>query len=189
MTVPALRVDATGMCCALGYSTDAASSAIRACLDHFRESWFVGDGGKPLYCAMIWDVDCWGPERMALMFDTVFEECLAQCSELDPAETCLMLLVPETGRPGGNPDWPQYIFAKCTKTRAFHVSSQICPWGRAGLGPSLLYARKVLTERSVRQVLLAGVDSYLTAGTIDAFLAGERLLTGDVSDGFVPGER
>ncbi len=34
----------------------------------------------------------------------------------------------------------------------------------------------------------AGVDSYLTAGTLRAFDDGSRLLTSENSDGFIPGE-
>lgn len=188
MSVPALRIEATGMCCAVGTSTEMASAAIRAGLDHFRESWFLGPGGKPLSCAMLWDVDVWGPPRMGLLFASVLAECREQAPWLQPEETCLMLLVPEPDRPGGNDGWPQALYAACTASASFHATSQICPWGRAGLGPSLLYARDVLARGAVRQVLLAGVDSYLTSAAIESYLARERLLTDEISDGFIPGE-
>lgn len=184
----ALRIDQAAMCCALGYSLEAASAAIRACLDHFRESWFVDRGGRPLHCAMIWDNDLWGPSRMGFMFEHVLAEIFHKAPECDPGRTCLMLLTPEESRPGSHKDWAQEIFAACTDKVAFHESSRICPGGRAGIGLCLHWARDVLAANEVEQLLLAGVDSYLTVGAIEHLLDTDRLLAGGASDGFIPGE-
>lgn len=185
--MPPLHIHATGMCCAVGYSTAAASAAIGACVDHFRQSWFQTSDGKPLPCAMIWGLDIWGPERMAALFSCVLDQCREETTLL-PERTALLLLVPDPRRPGAETDWPQEIFERCVGELAFHPASRICPWDRAGLGPALRHAREVLQKGIVQRVLLAGVDSYLNAVTLNAFLDAERLLVGDISDGFIPGE-
>lgn len=185
--IPALHIEAAGMCCAVGHSVPAATAAMGACVDHFRQSWFRGRDGKPLSCAMVWGLDSWGPERMGDMFAAVLDECRAQAA-LDPADTALLLLVPDAARPGADPDWPQDIYSHCTAGLQYHPASRICPWDRAGMGAALLHARGLLADNTVQRVLLAGVDSYLVAATINALLAADRLLGADVSDGFVPGE-
>lgn len=184
---PALHVEAAGMCCAVGHSLPTAAAAMGACVDHFRLSWFQTDKGSPLACAMIWGLEIWGPERMGALFASVLDECRAQV-ELNPAETALLLLVPDLNRPGADTDWPQDIYQHCTGDLHFHPASRICPWDRAGLGPALLHARTLLAGHTVERVLLAGVDSLLNAVTINALLRTERLLCAEVSDGFIPGE-
>lgn len=184
---PVLHIEATGMCCAVGHSVPAAAAAMGACVDHFRQSWFRGRDGKPLSCAMIWGLDTWGPERMGDMFSCVLDECRAQVP-LNPATTALLLLVPDASRPGADAAWPQDIYRQCTGDLHFHPASRICPWDRAGIGTALLHARSLLTAKTVERVLLAGVDSYLVSATITALLAADRLLSTQVSDGFIPGE-
>lgn len=185
--IPALHIKAAGMCCAVGYSVAAATAAMGAGMDHFRQSWFRDAQGKPLSCAMIWGLDQWGPARMGAMFASVLSECSTQ-TNLDPAKTALLLLVPDADRPGADVHWPQEIYEHCTRGLPFHAASRICPWDRAGIGQALIHARTLLTTGVVLQVLLAGVDSYLNAVTINALLEDERLLCNDVSDGFIPGE-
>lgn len=185
--IPVLHVQAAGMCCAVGHSVPAATAAMGACVDHFRKSWFRATDGSPLPCASVWNLDTWGPERMGAMFACVLDECRSQV-DLNPTTTALLLLVPDVERPGVDTEWPQDIYTHCTRTLHFHASSRICPWDRAGLGAALQHARGLLTEKTVQRVLLAGVDSYLNAVTINALLQNERLLCGDVSDGFIPGE-
>lgn len=184
---PPLYIHATGMCCAVGYSTAAASAAMGACVDHFTRSWFQASDGSPLVCAMVWGLDVWGPERMGALFGCVLEQCREETTVI-PERTALVLLVPDSRRPGAESDWPQEIYEHCVGELSFHAASRICPWDRAGLGPALRHAREVLQKGVVDRVLLAGVDSYLNAITLNAFLDAERLLVGDISDGFIPGE-
>ena len=68
------------------------------------------------------------------------------------------------------------------------MSSRIIAAGRAGYGEALLQAAALIGHGASERVLLVGVDSLLNAATINHFLANERLLTEDNSDGFLPGE-
>ena len=49
--LPDLHVNAAGLCCSLGYHLDAAVCALRANMDHFRESAFYSQGGDPVQVA------------------------------------------------------------------------------------------------------------------------------------------
>ena len=184
----ALQLTAAGMCCAVGYSTAAATAAMRAGMDHFRETEFIGPQGLPLIGAQLYGFDQWGPARMGWMFQRALAECLSKDKLLKPEETCLLLIVPESNRPGANQDWPRQIYTACTVQHRFHASSRIAPLGKAGLIPALVLAQEFLRKQEVRRVLVAGVDSLFTAGAISYYLEQRRLLTVDNNDGFIPGE-
>lgn len=49
----ALQITATGMCCAVGYYTEAAVAAIQAGMNHFRETEFIGPQGQPIIGAQL----------------------------------------------------------------------------------------------------------------------------------------
>ncbi len=54
--------------------------------------------------------------------------------------------------------------------------------------PRLHHASRMIHENGFRQVIVAGVDSYLVAATLRAYDERERLLTAENSNGFIPGE-
>lgn len=184
----ALCVTATGMCCAVGYSTAMAVPAIRAGMDHFRETQFVDQQGKPLIGAQLYGIDLWGTARMGWMFQKVVSECLVKSSGTDFHDVALILIVPEPERPGASDEWPKEIYRACTAQYAFHPSSSVLPQGKTGLIPALALASDFLSAGKVQRVLIAGVDSLFSSATITHYLEQQRLLSGDNSDGFIPGE-
>lgn len=186
---PTLHIDATGMCCAVGNSTDSASAAMRAGLDHFRNTDYWDFADKPLVGAMLDGL----PQgdivrRVALLFDVAMGECLRGIPETTWAHIPLLLLTAESDRPGLPENWAQDVFTACTLERAFHSASRICPWGKAGLGLALPYARQLLTDGTAQQVLVAGVDTYFHFAVLTYLMQERRLITGYNSDGFHPGE-
>ncbi len=186
---PTLHIDATGMFCAVGHSTDAASAAIRAGLDLFQETDFCDLADNPLIGALPDGMPLGElPPHLGKMFEAVLEECMAQAPELIPEQTPLLLLTAEPERPGLPQTWARDVFAACTAAHVFHSTSRICPWGKAGLGLTLPYAERLLTEGAAPRVLIAGVDSYFDFETIMYYLKQARLITGYNSDGFHPGE-
>jgi 3-oxoacyl-[acyl-carrier-protein] synthase I len=60
--------------------------------------------------------------------------------------------------------------------------------GRVAILESLRAAEQLLYDQKMPYVLVAGVDTFLVAGTINAYLEQGRLLAGDNSNGFIPGE-
>lgn len=182
----ALRITATGMCCAVGYSTEAVSACIRAGMNHFRETEFTGPQGQFLIGAQLYDIDLWGPARMGWMLQRVLSECLSKDPRLIPSETCLLLIVPEPARSGAHQGWPQEIYRASNSQYAFHHSSRIMPLGKTGLIAALKLAQELLSRREVQRVLIAGVDSFLTPAAITHYM--DRLLSDENPEGFIPGE-
>lgn len=186
---PTLHIDATGMCCAVGNSTDSASAAMRAGLDHFKNTDFCDFTDKAIVGAMVDGLPLGDiARRVALLFDVAVQECLGGIPETAWAQIPLLLLTAESERPGMPDTWSQEVFAACTKEYAFHAASRICPWGKAGLGLALPYARQLLTDGTAQNVLVAGVDTYWHFAVLTHLLHERRLITAYNSDGFHPGE-
>lgn len=183
-----LHVDAVGMCCSVGHSADAASAAIRAGMDHFQETDFMDANGQPLLGAPVSGMGGSGIFRLAALFKSVLWECLRQTPSLCMEQTALLLLVAEQERPGFPPTWAQDLYDICTQGLSFHEASRICPWGKAALGPALLYGRGILEQGRVKRLMVIGVDSYLFYKTTRLYIFQKRLLVPGNSDGFIPGE-
>ncbi|HGV0302610.1 TPA: hypothetical protein ACNFRT_002265 [Citrobacter freundii] len=182
----ALKITSMGMYCAVGCSTSAATAAIRAGMDHFRETDFVGPQGSPLLGAQLYGVELWGAARMRRMFQQVLDECLSGDPLLLPQQTCLLLITPESGRPGTDRYWQEEVYRICTEQQAFHSSSVMLPMGKTGLVPALKLAQELLLRSVVHKVLIIGVDSFLTPGTVTHYM--DRLLCDENIEGFLPGE-
>jgi 3-oxoacyl-[acyl-carrier-protein] synthase-1 len=178
------------MCCAVGWTAPAARAAIRAGLDRFSESEFFDARGEPIVVARLPIGDVWGPRRLAMMFEAAVAEAATSVDRLDPAATALILMVAESGRPGTSDAWSLECLRACQARfgASFHESSGILPLGRAGIAQALRQAHHLLESGDVRHAIVAGIDSYLNAHTINHFLRRGRLLASDASDGFIPGE-
>ena len=66
--------------------------------------------------------------------------------------------------------------------------SRVCPQGRAAGLLALADAVAMIGRREVEAVLVGGVDSYLDYTLLSALDNEGRLKSGEISDGFVPGE-
>ncbi len=185
MSVQPMSIVATGMCCAVGYSTPPAIAAIRAGMDHFRETDFIDNSGASLIGAQLYQINRWGSDRLIWMFEQAVKECLSSLKPSQVQDLHLMLILPESDRPGinslGIETLLRYVATYCfASTSLFH--------GKAGIGSALQTARTQLNNGECCHVLIVGVDSYFTAHSIAHYLDDERLMTQDNTDGFIPGE-
>lgn len=185
-----LRIVASGICCALGYTAAATDCALRAGMDHFQESDFMASGGESLRVARLPDVEHWGATRLALWVRHAVLDCLDGRVGFDTESVPLILLTLERERPHGleHEQFETALLAQKALEMQFHPQSRVIAGGRAGLGQALQQAAALMEAGHRRQVLLVGVDSYLNAASINYYLSAERLLTTDNSDGFLPGE-
>ncbi|MEZ4312548.1 MAG: hypothetical protein R3F14_31350 [Polyangiaceae bacterium] len=185
----ALSICGSGMCCAVGFTAEAARPAIRAGLEAFAESDFLDSAGFPVIAAILPIEDVWGSRRMALQFESVIEQCLAG-TRLDPAGIPILLLTAERGRPGSFETWGKACFRAREEAtgRPVHPESRVLALGRAGLAAAVVEARAILAGRRAEHVLIAGVDSYLNALAINHFLRRDRILSPEAKNGFIPGE-
>jgi 3-oxoacyl-[acyl-carrier-protein] synthase I len=185
-----LAVVGAGMCCALGYHLAAACCALRAEMDHFQESAFVDSANAPLVVAQLPFDQLGGAERLAFIVHQAVMDCARDAGNIYPKSTALILLAAEEGRPHTEHHRYYEAFNACKKLFPveFHESSGIMPKGRAGIASALQAAHRLLTEETVKQVLLVGADSYVNAATIGHYLKQDRLQCTGNSDGFIPGE-
>jgi 3-oxoacyl-[acyl-carrier-protein] synthase-1 len=70
----------------------------------------------------------------------------------------------------------------------FHSSSHIISEGRVGGALAIKEAHEILYQRHLPYCIVAGVDSYLVAGTLTEYEKRDRILTPLNSNGFLPGE-
>ncbi len=189
-----LRVVSRAMCCSVGYTAPAASAAINARLNHFRETQFVSRGGPPIIGGALFEVDTWGAERLSYMLKSVVAEALAEHITVEPAQIAILAVGAEPQRPGRPSiclaDALAEILAEARQHgKDFHLLTQFCDYGKAGIGKALELASHLLTSASGPEyVLLAAVDSLLDAGAVERFLDEERIATEIIADGFIPAE-
>lgn len=196
-----LVVVSAGVVCSVGLSVPAASAAVRASLDSFKETYFVDGTGNPIVGAAVpsgplglggdgGGAITGGDEKLARMFALAAAECLDGAGGLDAAEVALVLVGPEASRPGASDDELARRLEACEGAfgRRFHAERRVTRAGRPGLVGALASARELLGAGAVSAVLVAGVDSLLNAEDINDALSGDRVRTADNADGFIPGE-
>ena len=185
-----LRIESGGLCCAVGYHLRAAACAIRANMDHFQDSEFLGDTGTPIVVGRLPDKDCWGSERVARWVTRSVRDCLRDRPDFDPERVALVIVGPEPERPDMTDEsyWEIVTAATVQLGMRFHQDSRILPLGRAGLAAALQYAGNCLATPHIDGVLLSAGDSLLNAAAIQHFLTARRLLVPGNRDGFLPAE-
>lgn len=190
MTTP-ISIISAGLCCSVGSNIEAADCALRAGMNHFQESDFIALNGQPVRVARLPDVDHWGTERLGRWGAAAIQECLANARvPLDILKIPLLLITAERDRPTASDDYYQAIYTSLLNEfdSKFDERTRLVAAGRAGIGAALTCAQQWLNDNATEYVLVAGVDSFLDAQTIEYFLKTNRLLTYGNSDGFIPGE-
>lgn len=185
MSTKPLSIVATGMCCAVGFSTLSSVAAISAGMDHFRETDFIDNTGKALIGAQLYQINLWGSDRLIWMFDQAVTESLSSLNVAQQQDLDVMLILPEPDRPGIN---PLGVDVLCKHVATYSFASTNLFHGKAGIGLALQAASAHLHNGECHRVLVVGIDSYFTAQTITHYLEAERLMTQDNTDGFIPGE-
>lgn len=190
MKTLSLRIEAAGLCCAVGYQLDAAECALRANMDHFQESDFLTQGGEPIRVARLPDNDRWGAQRIAQWIKLAVHDCLQGVADFDASQVPLIVLCPTQDRPMVNDDWCRdtYRFAEKAIGLQFDERSAILPGGRAGFAQALQLAHSWFSQSTLERVLLVGADSYIDSASINHYLSQGRLLVTGNRDGFLPGE-
>lgn len=191
-----LSVSSAGICCAVGYSAQAASCALRAGMDHFQESEFLTPNGHPIRVARLPEQAMWGAQRTAQLMAYAVNDCLQNTTKLKDRELTLLVLCAEQQRTDElsteipmEPPLVQSIdlFRELIECQ-IHRQSQIWSLGKAGLSQVLERAKELLTREACQQVILLGVDNLIDASLINQYMEQARLLVKDNRDGFIPGE-
>jgi 3-oxoacyl-[acyl-carrier-protein] synthase-1 len=188
--MPPLRVAASGICCAVGYNAPASIAAIRARLNHFRETDFVDDAGEPLRAAMLYGVPVWGQRRLQHMYRAAIAECLAALPH-DPARPFPPVILIGAEHDRGERfvlGMDELLRNNCPEGGYAPDTYRMC-LGKAGIADALRMAGEIFSKPGASEyIVIVGIDSFLDAATIDRFLQAQRIRCSTNLDGFIPGE-
>jgi 3-oxoacyl-[acyl-carrier-protein] synthase I len=131
-----------------------------------------------------------GVRRLAQMAALAIEDCLRQVPQSEWSSLPLLLCLPEGDRAGRDEDLDVEILRQIERElqTGFASASGVIAQGRVSVPVALLNARRLLQQRHDQPVLIAAVDSLLNWPSLREIEESDRLLTGENSDGFIPGE-
>ncbi|TCO70539.1 beta-ketoacyl synthase N-terminal-like domain-containing protein [Rhodovulum euryhalinum] len=185
-----LGILAAGMVTAVGLDAPSACAALRGRLDGFCETRFLGPDGEWQIGAPVPLPRNWiGEKRLAHLAAGAIAE-LFEAVPGAAGRAALILCLPEEDRPGRPVRDAAALAARIAAIVEIppRTRTQIVAHGRPSGLVALRQARRMLAEGAAEYVVVAGVDSYLTAPAIARYLADNRLLTPDNANGFLPGE-
>ncbi|MHC2300748.1 3-oxoacyl-ACP synthase [Rhizobium mongolense] len=189
MSTP-IDIVSIGMATAVGLDAPSACAAMRARLDGFQETRFLGSGGDWLIGAPVPLPRNWiGERRMAHLAAGAICEAFEAVPEAR-GQTALILCLAEEERPGRPVRDGARLLQRIAEIVESppHGRSRIVSHGRPSGHLALEQARRILEAGEAPYVMIAGVDSYLTAEAIAYYLANARLLAPSNPNGFIPGE-
>ncbi len=185
-----LHIVSTGMVTAVGLDAPSSCAAMRARLDGFRETRFLGlDSnwliGAPVPLPRLWI----GQKRMVRLAAGAMLDALAAAPGAED-DLVLLLCLAEDTRPGRPVTDPEAFLRDLAAIVDLPVRTrtQMIAHGRPSGFVALDRARKLLTDGTAGHVLILGVDSYLTIAGITHYLDAQRLLGAENPNGFIPGE-
>lgn len=185
-----LHVRACGMVTAVGLDAAASCAAMRARLDGFAETRFIGPGGAWLVGGAVPLPRNWiGQKRMVHLAAGAVVDALAAAPEAE-ADLALVLCLAEQDRPGRPITDPAAFLRDLAAIVGLpaRARTQVIAHGRPSGFVALDRARRLLAEGAAGHVLILGVDSYLTVPAVAHYIAAERLLGPGNANGFIPGE-
>ena len=191
MSQQPLSIVGSGRVTAVGLSAPASCAAIRCGINNFQETRFMDSSGEWIVASQVPLGRPWrGPEKLARMLASVIKESFETDPLLSVTTTPVIVCFSERERPGRAPDMNEQVMALMQQLLDFqlHPDSFTISQGRVGGAVALREARHLLYTQRAPAVVIAAVDSYLSAGTLTAFDEQRRLLTPANSNGFVPGE-
>lgn len=191
MSSQPMAILASGMVTGVGFTAPATCAAIRCAVSNFTETRFMDQGGEWIIGSQVPLEEPWrGRTKLVKMVTPAIKECLASLEGTPTVRVPLFLCVAEPGRPGRLDGLDQTLLTEIQVELGaqLHPDSKVIAEGKVGGATALMLARQWLQGRHGDYCLIAGVDSYLMAGTLAVYGEQTRLLTSMNHDGFIPGE-
>lgn len=186
----ALAIQACGMRTAIGLTAPAAAAAQRARLSNFEETHFISHDGKWMIGAEVpLDPPARGRARLKALLAGPLQECFAALGDVKPDDVPVLLCVAEMDRPGRLAGVDASLLHDTLNAigQPMNDQSKVITYGRVG-GIVALKEARALIKKGAPKVIIAGVDSYLLAGTLAHYDNDDRVLTETNSNGFPAGE-
>ncbi len=187
-------IAATGACTAVGLYAESAAAAVRAGISRVREHPVLVDGsGDPLRCASV-PID--EAQRTAagrltalgsVALAEVAKKALSQCS-LRTVPLLLALPEPRPGIDSMTVDAVVRSLSGLALPGSCRLEVQPLGTGHAGALRGVEVAIDVIRQRRAEIVVVAGVDGYLDANSLDWLDEAGRLARDGVRGGIAPGE-
>ena len=189
----AIAIVGLGVRCAVGLQARAAAAAVRAGIAGFADHPYMLDkAGEPMVVARepTLDASLQGPERFAGLAAPALLEALAPLAERGVATRSVRVLI---GTPEPRPGLPEGIGAALDRlvavtTSADRGQSLLLPRGNAAGLLAMRSACESIRTGHTRLCLAGGVDSYLTADSLEWMDAQGMLKSSENRNGFLPGE-
>jgi 3-oxoacyl-[acyl-carrier-protein] synthase-1 len=181
----------TGLVTSVGLSAPAACAAIRAGVTNPILTQFVNAEGERIVGHTVPLETPWrGRTKLVKMAAMSVAECLATVPREEWSSALLLLCVAEPDRPGRLEGLDDLLFQELEAElhTKFASGSGIVASGRVSVAVALRLARQILHERRAPHVVIAAADTFVVWPTLAAYEEERRLLTGEVSNGFLPGE-
>ncbi len=184
-----LAITGSGVCSSVGFSAAATAAALRGGLNAFAETRFVYGEDWLVGAEVPLESGARGRERLLELAQCALADLLSGLDAELAREWPLLLVVAESTRPGRSEGLDQSMIEDLERKlgRRFHPDSLVFEEGALGAARALEHASTLL-DAGAPSCLLAGVDSLLTAATLDALDRERRLMTAARSNGLVPGE-
>jgi 3-oxoacyl-[acyl-carrier-protein] synthase-1 len=189
--VQKLAVLASGMMTGVGLNAPASCAAIRCGINNVQETRFMDKGGEWINGSMVPLEKPWrGLEKLKYLVVPAVRVCLTPLKNYRTEHIPLFLCVAEKERPGRLAGLDEQFLVEVQRElgETFHPQSCIIAEGRVGPVIAIKKAMELIGYNQISHCIVAGVDSFLVAGTLSAYMDKLRLLTSDNSNGFIPGE-
>ncbi|MCG8035730.1 MAG: hypothetical protein JAZ19_01715 [Candidatus Thiodiazotropha taylori] len=186
-----LAITATGAVTGVGLSAAATCAAIRCAIDNFQETGFMDRGGETILgCEVPLEKPWRGKTKLIKMAAAAINEIIQAKSEVNLADTPLLLCLAEHSRPGRLIDNDAQFFLDLQQEMGveFNDQSLVIAAGHVSVAVAFKHAREMISQQGVKQVLVAASDTMLVAKSLAHYEAEQRLLTSENSNGFLPGE-
>lgn len=193
-SLTSIAIVGLGVRCAVGLVGPAAAAAVRAGVSALREHPFMMDKvGEPMIVSYepTLDLALEGPDRFARLAAPALREALAPLSgrnvDLASVRTVIGTPDPRPGLPSGIEDALGNAVSTVMERKASQRST-ILPNGHAAGLLAMKHARDLLHTGRSRFCLAGGVDSYLTADSLEWMDEVGILKSSRNRNGFHPGE-
>ena len=191
MNACALAILKTGLLTAVGSDAASCCAAFRSKLTNPTPSRFMDSTGDWIMAHEVeLEDERPGLAKLARMSAIVIDEALSDVPKAEWAGIPLLLCVAERDRPGRLDGLEDRLLdmVRTSLDMRFSTHSAVVPQGRVGVAIALNLARSLMQTQAARRVLIAAVDSLLSWQTLMYHDRFDRLLRGDNSNGFMPGE-
>lgn len=191
MNAQALAIMKSGMVSAVGLSAPATCAAIRCGIDNVQETRFMDSGGEWIVGSSVPLAKPWrGRSKLLRLIGPAIRECLSGLSDPETKNIPLLLCVAEKDRPGKLDGIGESFINDIQDELGliFHSKSKVISNGCVGGAQAVDQAFTLIFKQRHPYCIIAGVDTFLMAGTLASYEDKDRLLTSNNSNGFIPGE-